>query len=151
MFRSLLIFLSLMSPPDYEIMREETDTAWDVETIFSSFEYAPDVLPEDEWRMPEETYRVKKVDCEDFALFAYDVLGYHDYAVAIYVFESNEIKHAICWYKRGGDEGYFSNQVRYQESDWTPEQYMKEKPEYYSYEIVFSNRAHPKGKFGDFK
>ncbi|MBI3316522.1 MAG: transglutaminase-like cysteine peptidase [Candidatus Omnitrophica bacterium] len=56
----------------------------------------------DRWQSPEELLKNKRGDCEDFALFAREVLrlqGYHTFLLNLY---GDRYAHTLCIYKENG-------------------------------------------------
>ena len=69
-------------------------------------------------KSPEDTFRNRGGDCEDFAILVGDILdtiGYKNYLVAIYWDEDDvEHGHAICIVEENGRWNFFSNTKYYE-------------------------------------
>lgn len=68
---------------------------------------------------PEKTLSDGGGDCEDFAILVFETLKEKGYDVALFFCYNEKEGHAICWYRKGKDEGYFSNQYRYQRKNFS--------------------------------
>ena len=52
----------------------------------------------------------------------------HGYNTKIFVLSNSESAHAICWFRKGKDEGIFSNQFCHYYKDFNLECYLDETP-----------------------
>ena len=116
MIKILIIIatLGIFHTPSYEYMVEHITDSASLEYYFSYFDYRRDKTWRDEWKTPMEFYNNGGGDCEDFAVFGYEMLTGLGYECTIYSIdnEEEEYSHAILVYYGGDDCGYFSNYRR---------------------------------------
>lgn len=120
-----LVLFGVVSLSDLESIKSYATTASRLEEITCQMASLSDKGPEDEYKSPERFIKDGGGDCDDYAEFVYRLLGARGYEVKIYVLEGKKSNHAICWYKRGKEEGYFTNGTRWGQRNFDIEKFTK--------------------------
>ena len=111
MLKGFLIMLGVVGIHNLNDAQEKLKSAYLLECFLSRIPYVSDVWTKDEWKHPDRTIQ-EGGDCDDYAIFVYEVLSKQGYEVKLYDVEQEGYLHAICYYKKGREEGYFSNEYR---------------------------------------
>ncbi len=116
MYRKIIIFLTITLLPNICFAQSQGGgppairTARNVaEWLTSEFVYEWEML--DYWQKAEETVRLKKGDCEDFAILSQEMLDNIGVKceIAIVKFQDLNYAHAICIWKEKGSYRFMSN------------------------------------------
>jgi hypothetical protein len=105
---------------DYEKVIKELDTPLKVQAwLFANIKYTSDKVPQDHWQPAERTFKRKRGDCEDWAIFSNECLKdkYDGYFLCMY---TNEIGHASYVIKKSGKKKISIGTFGYMkhEGDW---------------------------------
>ena len=97
---------SLASPPSFQNLTSNLSSAEDIaKFIWRHFQVESDQThfgTEDRWQSPEELLKSERGDCEDFALFAYEIFkaqGTQAFLLNIY---GQGYGHTICVFRENG-------------------------------------------------
>lgn len=120
------VLFGQLSLSNYDDIKNYSTSSYKLAMVLSQYSYISDKNPEDEWREPRETVDLMGGDCEDFALLVDDILSYNGFETSIFVLGSPKTCHAIVWYRKGKDEGIFSNYERFKYRDFNIREYMQE-------------------------
>jgi len=112
-----ILTLGMLYFPSYYDIVHLSYNSVQLEHYLWHFEYVPDSHISQEFKDPDTFYADRAGDCEDFAVFVYEILTPKGYNCKIYKLYNSEISpstaHCIVTYVKGTDRGYFSNWVRH--------------------------------------
>jgi len=135
-FKKVWKFLNPVDYNSYDSIREYCKNSSRLEYAFEEFDYQSDVLPRDHWKIPEQFVADGGGDCEDFAIIVYLILRSHGFETKIYKAWNKNSAHAICWFKKGRDEGIFSNHRRTYYKNFRIQEDYVEPSKYTSHRVI---------------
>ena len=132
----LLIFaiFGLLNINDINDIKSYVNNSSQMEFVLAQFSYKQDTSDADEWKTPQQFIHDKGGDCEDFATIVYEILKTKGYDTVIYSLYADSKAHAICYYSKGKDTGYFTNNNRIRLNKFNISKLLKNL-EYDRYEI----------------
>ena len=108
-----IITLGIFHTPNLDKAYQKVHDAESLEYFFNYLYYSSDLSIKDEWRTPEESLKVRGIDCEDFAVLGYEALKRNGYECGIYTVHTENRHHAVLVYSKGEERGIFSNEYRF--------------------------------------
>ena len=121
----LLSLLGLFNFYNSDDIIKHVHNASDLESVIQHYNYIPDECNIDEFKSVDMFIHDRGGDCEDFAIFACDILEYSGYETKVFLLDKNDgTSHAVCWYISPDESGIFSNDERY--SGWDIDRFCNE-------------------------